>query len=243
MNNRDLDLNNAFISRDGLVFDQLAKKSAQTGKIEIIATKRGIYGTEIFFHEGIRLIKNRGMMRLVKTLAEEKAKSFNFIPLNEQVDFGIYWLVLSRRSVDKPNFPELLDRLFLLGQQIKQVRPDEQNIFQVLDRVHQKYPFYDYKSQLDDKGLVKWLNGKLFNQIDKKYRDLYHIPTTLSLVRSENDTIPYEVRLDYSPNQQNLEFIKNEWPNYLRRCQARFQDHQESLIGKSIDESPNEENE
>jgi hypothetical protein len=133
--------------------------------------------------------------------------------------------------------------LFLLGQQIKQVRPDEQNIFQVLDRVHQKYPFYDYKSQLDDKGLVKWLNGKLFNQIDKKYRDLYHIPTTLSLVRPENDTIPYEVRLDYSPNQQNLEFIKNEWPNYLRRCQARFQDHQESLIGKSIDESPNEENE
>lgn len=235
MNNRDLDLNNSFVKKDGLVFDQLAKKSAETGNIEIIATKRGIYGTEIFFHEGIRLIKNRGMMRLVKTLAEEKAKSFNFLPLNEQVDFGIYWLVLSRRSVNKPNFPELLDRMFLLGKQIKQVRPEEHNIYDVLDRVHQKYPFYDYQSELDDKGLAMWLKNKLFNQIDKKYRDLYHIPSSLTLVRSENDTTPYQVKLDYSPNPKNLEFIRNEWPNYLQRCQARFQNHQQ-LIEESIEE-------
>lgn len=227
MNNRDLDINNAFVGRDGLVFAESAYWSAVSGKIAIVATKRGIYGSEVFFHEGVRLIKNRGMMRLVKTVAEGKATSFDFMPLNEQVDLGIYWLVLAKRFAGKADFPLYMDRLFELAKQMGQVREGETTVYEVLDRVHAKYPFYSFDGRpLDEEGVARWLGRKLIKQVDKKYRDVNSVPSLLDMERSPKDTETYEVSLaDYKPDHEKLETIRSGWNNYLARCRRRTVDY------------------
>ncbi len=227
MNNRDLDINNAFVGKDGLVFAESAYWAAVSGKIAIVATKRGIYGSEIFFHEGVRLIKNRGMMRLLKTVAEGKATSFDFMPINEQVDLGIYWMVLAKRFAGKADFPLFMDRLFELAKQMGQVREGEADIYQVLDRVHTKYPFYNFDGRpLDEEGVARWLGRKLLKQADKKYRDVNSVPSLLDMERRTGDTEAYEVSLaGYKPSTERLDAIRAGWQNYLARCRRRTADY------------------
>ncbi len=239
MNNRDLTLNNAFVGNRGLIYAESALEATKKGKIDIVATKRGIYGSEIFFHQGVRLIKNRGMMRLLKTLAEEKAVSFDFLPLNEQIDLGIYWLILARRFANRSNFPLLMDRLFELSRQIGQIHEGEEDVYDVLDRVHQKYPFYNFDdSPIDEEGVARWLGRKLMKQVDKKYRDEYEVPSLLNLDRRNGDTISHEVSLrNYQPDLEKLEKIKTGWKAYISRCRRRTVEHLEELsndIGEEI---------
>ena len=51
---RDLDLNGCLFSEKGLFYSDEAYQAAMTGKIAIAATKRGLYGTEIFHFDGDR---------------------------------------------------------------------------------------------------------------------------------------------------------------------------------------------
>jgi hypothetical protein len=223
MNNRDLDINNAFIGKNGIYFAESALESAKKGKIAIVATKRGIYGSEIFFYQGVRLLKNRGIMRLMKTIAEGKAESFDFLPINEHIQLGIYWLVLAKRFSQRKNFAVVLDRLFELGKRIGQVPVEATTVFEVLDAVHEKYPFFDFEdAPLDEEGVARWLGRKFINQIDKKYRDIFEIPSLLMIPRAEGDTEAYEAHLrDYRPDPDRLEHIRQEWPNFIRRARRR----------------------
>ena len=228
---RDLDLNGSLLSERGLVFSKNAFEAAKNGKISILANRRGIYGTEFFHFEGIRMIKNRGMMRLLKTVAEGKALEFDFLPLNRQVDLGIYWLVLANRFAKKENAGEILDKLYSLGLQTGQVLPGEENIFEVLDRVHSRLPFYRFDAgKLDSLGLAKWLYRKLFKQIDKSYREMNNIPTYFPFVREYDDTIPYTVSLkDYVPNEELIISYSRKWECFLLRCSERNKYYNENV--------------
>ncbi len=243
MNNRDLDINNAFIGRDGIYFATDAFEAARTGKIAIVSTKRGIYGSEVFYHDGDRILKNRGIMRLLKTVAESKALSFDFLPVNRQVNLGIYWLVLAKRFERKDQFPVIMDRLFVLGSQIGQVPEGASSVIDVLEAVHTRYPFYDIDgAPLDGVGVARWLGKKLMRQIDKKYRDVMDIPSMMPLIRQPGDTVPYEVNLDgYIADSRRLEDMKKEWVNFIERCRRRTADHVKSLQGEEyVDDDPEE---
>lgn len=237
MSNRDLDMNNAFVGRDGLVFAQTAYDAARTGEIAIVSTKRDLYGSEIFFYESTRLIKNRGMMRLLKTLSEEKATSFDLLPLNKQIDLGIYWLILAKRFSDKPDSPLFMDRLFELVKQMGQVHENEENVYDVLDRVHQQYPFFNFDGiSLDEEGVARWLGRKLVKQVDKKYRDINEIPSLLDMVREKDDTVPYKVSLrDYQHDPKKLEKIRSQWTAFINRCRRRTTDYLDGSVS-DVDE-------
>ena len=229
---RDLDLNGCLLSEDGLVFSTQAFEAAKSGKISILANKRGIYGTEFFHYEGTKLIKNRGIMRLFKTIAEGKALEFDFLPLNKQVEFGIYWLVLANRFAKKPNAGILLDRLFYLGKQTGQVLETEKDIFDVLDRVHTKMPFFNFDGgKLDNLGLARWLTRKLAKQIDKAYRDRFNIPTYFPFQREEGDTKPYSVSLNnYKPNADVVDNFNSKWKKFTLQARERHRVHNENLL-------------
>lgn len=231
MNNRDLDINGCFIGKDGLTYSTQSIKAAESGKVSIVATKRGIYGSEIFFYDGTRLIKNRGVMRYLKTITEEKALSFDFLPMNEQIDLGIYWLILAKRFSTKPNAAELLDKLYYLGKEINQVREGEENILDVLNRVHSKYPFYDFDGKpLNKVGLSRWLNRKFMKQVDKKYRDRNHIPSGLIIERQPEDTEPYTVSLEnYHRSDDAIAHIKSGWNRFLQASRNRNEEYKESI--------------
>lgn len=226
--NRDLDLNGCLLGVDGLYYSSQAMEAAKTGHISVAATKRGIYGTEILWHQGERLFKNRGTMRLLKTVTEGKALSFDYLPLNEQLDLGIYWLVLARKFGTKPQKALLLDRLHHTASKINQApSPEESSIYSVLDTVHSRYPFFNFQGEkLDDVGVARWLETKFLKQIGKKYRDKYRVPTGLEFSRQPDDNVPYRVSLeDYSPKSQTLQHIEDGWDAFLSRSQQRTQEY------------------
>jgi len=232
LGSRDINLNCCFIGKDYLVYAQDALKAAQTEKIRVKGKKRGIYGTDLFEYDKVTLIKNRGMMRMVKALIEDKASSFDFLPLNQQQEFGIYWLVLSRKSCQKENFPELMEKLYYVNKQIGQVKEGEKDIFDVLDRIHLDYPFFDFEApQLDIQGSARWLSKKLLKQIDKVYRDAYQIGSELDLVRSEGDNIPYTVSTEgFKYSGISKEDFMKKWDKFLKRCRRRIQVNTEEQI-------------
>ncbi len=220
---RDLDMNGCVVGENSLIFSSEAAEAASSGKIVVKEAKRGIYGTEHFYYDDERLLKNRGMMRLIKTVAEGKAIKFEFTPLNEQVDLGIYWLVLTRKYMNKPNTYRLLDRTFYLAKQMGQVEPDENSVIDTLDRIHEEYPFLDLEGpSLDEEGVARWLGKKLIKQIDSYYRHTRGVPNDLVLDRQEEDMKPYTVSMTgYEPDQERLENIENEFEMFLKRSQER----------------------
>ena len=227
MDNRDLDLNCAFVTKDGIVFSQAAYLAAQTGKIKLISTKRGIYGTEKFIYtdkaETIFMLKNRAIMRYIKTLAENKAKAFDFLPINKQINLGIYWLTLAKRFSTKTNSAKILDRMFYLANQVGSVPKGQNNLYAVLDDMHQQYPFFNMDRQsLSDVGTAQWLAKKLIKQIDQKYRFKANIPSDLILQRTPFDCTPYEVNLDnYHANEARIAEISAGFESFVTRCRRR----------------------
>ena len=232
---RDLNLNMAFVGKDALYYAPQAIESAQTGKIAVMSAHRGIYGTEFFVYDSEVLLKNRGLMRLFKTVVEGKATHFEFTLLNENISFGIYWLVLFRKFENKQDTAVYLDRLYELAQQTKQVPGEAANIVEVLDAVHVKYPFFDFDAgPLDDVGVARWLSKKLLRQIDAAYRHTNTIPNELVLERTEGDTLPYRVDLDeHDPDPTHIEWIENQIEPFLDRCRERTRAYHELIDAAS----------
>lgn len=224
---RDINLNQCFFGLDGLTYTQQALESAQSGSISLEATERGLYGSENVFYDGIKLAKNRGVQRLLKFVAEGKAESFEFFPLNEQLDLGVYWLALARKFARKKNAGALLDRLFYLGRQIGQVGPDEHSIYDVLTRVHKTYPFFDMRDlTLDQTALAKWLGGKLIKLADRRFRQEEKISLGFGLERTPGDEVPYRVSLDgYVPDPNRIAAAHEGWQAFLEACQGRTQEY------------------
>ncbi len=221
--NRDINLNGCFMTKDGLVYSEPAFEAARSGRIELMPYKRLIYGTETFYYKGERITNNRGMMRLAKTVVEQKALSFDFRPINKQVDMGIYWLALAQKFSGKTNHGELLDKLYYVGAQMGQVRTGENDIYDVLNRAHTEFPFFEMeRKELDEVGVAKWLGNKLNKQIDRVYRQEYKVGSDFELEREPGDTIPYTVSLDgYEKNDEAIDAIEQKWDSFKERCQMR----------------------
>ncbi|MEI6511084.1 MAG: hypothetical protein WCO25_03520 [Candidatus Uhrbacteria bacterium] len=223
---RDIDLNQCFLTKDGLVYSERAAQAARTGTISALAGDRGLYGIEYLHVDGVRLINSRAFSRLLKFAAEGKAGSFEFLPLNRQLPLGVYWLVLARKFMAKRNGPELLERLHALGAQIGQVREGETPM-ETLDRVHAESPFFRVSDgPLDDAGVTKWLSNKLKNLAERAYRRQNQVRADRDLVRVPGDTVPYRVSLEnYAPNVALQESIREQWSEFVARCDARTREN------------------
>ncbi|PIW36476.1 MAG: hypothetical protein COW24_05185 [Candidatus Kerfeldbacteria bacterium CG15_BIG_FIL_POST_REV_8_21_14_020_45_12] len=234
---RDIDLNSCLLAGDKLIYSDAAETAAQTGKIQIFADDRGLYGSEFYYYDKERIIKNRGLYRLFKFVAEGKATGFDFNKLNEQVDFGIYWLVLGRKFMRKDDPGYHLNRLFDLAKQTGQVRPGEKNIIDVLDRAHQEFPFFDFgEKSLDEVGLAQWLGRKLTKFSGKTFRMRNGIPSNLTMERTPGDTKPYLVSLDDYQADDNADLqVGLDVAGYLERCRQRTDEYQETVLESAIE--------
>ncbi len=229
---RDVNLNQCFLGQNGLVYSDDAWEAAQTGHMKLASAERGLYGSEVFFYKGAKLTKNRGLFRLMKFVAEGKARSFEFTPLNEQINFGIYWLVLARKLASKKNAGALLNRLFELGCRTGQVREDEKDIYAVLERVHEEYPFFRFDDhQLDEAGVARWLAGKVGKLADKRFRQDEKIGLNFDFVRKPGDLDPYEVSLDgYEDDPKEAARIASSWHQFVERAQKRSEEAEGSQL-------------
>ncbi|MBP9781126.1 hypothetical protein KBC89_00540 [Candidatus Woesebacteria bacterium] len=223
---RDTDQNQCCLGSDGLHYSTAALKAAQTGHINLVGkyiANKAIYGVDSMYYEGISLIKPRGLMRLVKNLVEGKAISFDYKPINANFDIGIYVLFLAKKWSKRSNFPELLQKLFVLLQQMGQVRSGENSIIDVLERAHKTYPFFDFDREIETKtDLTQWKAKKIVKQFDRELAWLFDFPTTLELTRSINDMEPITISLDsYSISDTASSEIEKWWEDYLNQSKAR----------------------
>lgn len=223
---RDTDQNQCCLGSDGLHYSTAALQAAQTGHINIVGkyiANKAIYGIDSMYAEGISLIKPRGLMRLIKNLVEGKALSFDYKPINANFDIGIYVLFLAKKWSKRSNFPELLQKLFVLLQQMDQVRSGEYSIIDVLNRAHKDYPFFDFDREIKTKAdLTQWKAKKFVKQFDREMAWLFDFPTTLELKRSINDMEPITISLDsYSISDSASSEIEEWWEDYLNQSRAR----------------------
>jgi len=197
---RDTTQNQVCLGSEGLYYSDPAFLAAKTGMTEIIGeyiANKAIYGIDRVVIEGISLAKPRGLMRLVKAVAEQKALTFPYKMANSNFDMGIYALFLAKKWSKKEKFPDFLERMFYLMDQMKQTKPKEKDAIALLERAHREYPFFDFdKEVVSLEDLAKWKAKKFVKQIDREFAWVFGFPTTLHLKRRENDTIPKIISLD-----------------------------------------------
>ncbi len=186
--NRDITLNSCALTAQGLIFIDEAFRDAATGQAVPLDSDRGHFGRNNFFHEGIMLTQPRCMFRLIKFLAEEKASYVELHPRNFNIDVGVYLLTLGRKFATKTDAPLLFARTFDILQQIGQVRPQENNFFDVLTRVHQEHPYFDVSSsKLSRIEIAEWLSRKVDKFIVRSFRNLERIQSSPTIPVIEGD--------------------------------------------------------
>ncbi|HUC94714.1 MAG TPA: hypothetical protein VMR19_01775 [Candidatus Saccharimonadales bacterium] len=228
LNSRDLDINATLVTKDGLFYTEDAFKAARTGHVKLYTNDRGIFGPIVFYYDQYELATNRGLGRLMKTVAEGKALSFDFLPLNQNIDFGIYWLIFARKYRRKfhnhrTRFGIMMQKLYYLGKQAGQIRPNEHRLLDTLERAHDEHPNFDFDDpKLNEVGVARWLNRYLYKSILRYYRQVYQIPRNFNYERSEGDNIPYIISLNgFEPDFDQAAEITQNWETYLDRCRKR----------------------
>ncbi len=223
---RDTDQNQCCLGSDGLYYSSTALEAAKTGHINIVGkyiANKAIYGVDSLFIEGIALIKARGLMRLLKNVSEGKALSFDYKPINNNFDVGIYILFLAKKWYKRENRGELLQNLFYLLQQMGQVKSNETSIMDVLERAHLDYPFFDFGREIKSKvDLTKWKVKKFAKQIEREATWKYGFSAQFELDRLPNDETPVTITLgDFKASQDESARIDTWFAGFIDRSNQR----------------------
>jgi hypothetical protein len=211
---RDLDINQVFLTKDGLIFSEAAQRAAVSGEINIPAQDRGTYNNNLIPIENGCLVSDWGMFRLLKFVTEGKAKSFSFTPLNKQIDMGAYLLRLVGKFSKKSNNHELIEKMFYLAKQMGQVRDDEQSIFDFLKRLSLKYgkiPNKESSHEYKQINFARWFTIRNLRSINRAFLEQSGIRQKLPLKRQPNDMTPYDVSLDGFAYTMTPSEFENSW--------------------------------
>lgn len=229
---RDTTQNQVCLGRNALHYSEKAYHAAKTGEIEVVGEymkNRALFGNDQFEYEHVKLVKPRGLMRLMKFVAEGKAESFQYYPINANIDLGIYWMVLARKWEKKEDFGYLMQRLFELGKRMGQTDEGEHDVYDALRRSHTQYPFFDLDRQIETSvDVARWLSRKIARQVDREFAWEYSIPGSLIYSRQEGDTIPQEISLrGFEPSDEEARRIASEWSPFAQECRYRTRRYQE----------------
>ncbi len=225
-NGRDTTQNQICLGRDGLHFSDAAYSSAKTGHTEIVGlyiANKAIYGIDQLYNHGIPLVKPRGLMRLVKAVAEGKAITFGHRDLNKYQDIGLYSIFLAKKWQKREDFGILLQNEFELLKQMGQVREGEKDIYDMLTRAHHEYPFFDIDSYIKDIcDVARWKSRKFARQLDREWGWFNSVPSGVEYPRHPGDTDARIITLNgftSSPAEAD-KFVKR-WPSFVNDCRIR----------------------
>lgn len=235
---RDTTQNQICLGADGLHYSESAHITATTGHTmienEYVANK-AIYGFDKMILQGEVLAKPRGLMRLIKAVVEGKALSFDYIPLNSLFDIGMQCLFLAKKWSKREQFPEYLQRMYYVLQQMGQIHPGENDIFDFLERAHTQYSFFDFDSEVREPlEVVRWKSRKLVKQIDREMAWQFKIPSGMEVRRTAGDTLPARISLEGFAFDASQVTMREQWDRFLTRARER------TALHKSQDLTPYE---
>lgn len=234
---RDTNSNRVMLSRQGVTYSDDARFAAETGIIKILghyAPGKAIYGVDRMYMEGFDLSKQRGLARLIKFMVEGKALKFEYLPVSQGLDMGIYVLFLARRFANKQlrrgraeKFADHLQKMFHVLQQMGQVREGETSIIDVCERAHREYPFFDFESDIETaQDLLLWKLRKFGKQVDREESWKFKMESGFALPRFEGDDVPIMVSLDeFESDETDAAQIVSWWDAFVTECKARTADH------------------
>ncbi len=226
---RDTDHNQTLLSSDSLHYSNDAYRAAQTGHITLnglYMPNRALYGTDTFKYDEVYLGTPRGLMRLIKSLAEGKALSFAYHPANSNVDCAPYFLFLARKWSKKPNFPSLLQRGLQIGRLMGQVPSGDFDTYEVLDRMHARVPLFDLEAEMrEPRDVAVWKGSKIIRQIDRELTWKFRFPGDLEIssedIHSEQITVTLE---KFIPDPVISRDIVDHWQDFKDKCAKRVQE-------------------
>ena len=226
---RDTNQNQVCLGADGLHYSTDAFKVATSGHIRSVGVytpHRAIYGLDKTSIGRTEISTPRGLMRLVKAVVEGKADTFDYKPINANTDIGIYTLFLARKWEKRENFPVMLQKMYYLLTQMQQVREDENSIFDVLERAHLEYPFFDFGTSINTaEGVVRWKTNKFVRQIDREAGWALGIPSNYNIVRRKDDKTPKIISLTgFTPNDSITESDER-WRKFRERSEIRLAEY------------------
>lgn len=226
---RDTDHNQALLSRDSLHYSNEAYKSAQTGHITLnglYMPNRALYGTDTFKYDEVDLGTPRGLMRLIKPLAESKAMSFAYHPANRHVDCAPYFLFLARKWSKKSDFPILLQRGLQIGRLIGQISDDDFDTYGILDRMHARVPLFDLEAEMrEPRDVAVWKGSKIIRQVDRELTWKFKFPGDLEISNEDINSEPITITLEgFIPDPATSRDIIDHWQDFKDKCAKRVQE-------------------
>ncbi len=239
-NSRDMTINMAAITNEGLLYCEQALEAARTGIAEISGNYRpdkAIYNTDRFTwwdsdtDEREILAKQRGISREVKATAEGKIIGFKYKNLNANTPLGIYCLWLAKRwtkyivrdDLCSDRFGDLLQNMFILMEKMEQVPTGTRNVMDLLESTHRDYPYFDIGREMETIiDEVRWKARKLIKQADREYSWATNVPSNYRFTRSPSDTIERIISLgDFRSDPKLTREIIEWYPGFVQSCRAR----------------------
>lgn len=226
---RDTDHNQALLGRDSLHYSNEAYLAAQTGHITLnglYMPNRALYGTDTFKYDEVDLGTPRGLMRLIKPLAEGKTMSFAYHPANRHVDCAPYFLFLARKWSRKPDFPILLQRGLQIGRLMGQVPDGSFDTYSILDRMHARVPLFDLEAEMrDPRDVAVWKGSKIIRQVDRELTWKFKFPGDLEISSEDINFEPITITLEgFVPDPTISKDIIDHWQDFKNKCAERVQE-------------------
>lgn len=215
---RDVDMNAALLSKDGLHISNRAKTALQTRIIHpLLPEEREIFGKSIFNVGGIELTKNVLLYRLVRMVVDEKADAFEIKEADTQVPLGIYWLILAKNFLYKSAAGERtksIEKLFAIAKEMGQSY-GATNPIDWLNKLKAEYPDFEIKdSKLSSADYLRWLFGKYLKLLRQKFKgassirsddfEIKKLKTASRIIK-----VPKTIRREFSLTEEQIdEFLK-----------------------------------
>lgn len=221
---RDLNTNQSVVSKKGIFFSPAAKKAILSGITESLYAHHRIFGTDGFIipsdgkYPTVYTLRTRGLGRVYKMIAEGKAMAGLIKKIEKQIDLGIYWLVYLRKALNKPASEKLIERYFLLAQELGHTLPDEDPL-NFFDRQFSRYPFFIFGKKLNRIETVYWIICKFFKTLWNELRYLHFINRNPIFQRSFDDSekILIGKKLADRENADRQRIIKQYLSQYRKR--------------------------
>ena len=230
---RDVSINLALLTKEGLVYSPNAKKSYETGVMYHIYADHGIYSKNFFILKGHFFIYDRGFERLMKFLVDGKTDSIEIKKENLQIFMKGYPLVLFGRYLNKPDRAEKFQKIYYILEimgQLDQYRycfskygVKFHNIFGFFDVLHHFYPQFSIKRSSGDYFTAQWLTNKLLTWFKREFKRVYNVNThnfDWVILDEKQKWVTFDLK-DFHCDDNLSKEIEKWIPHFEERCENR----------------------
>ncbi|MEK7202710.1 MAG: hypothetical protein AAB653_00100 [Patescibacteria group bacterium] len=226
LKNPDCLMNQIAASDKELFISKEAIKELKTGIVKPVCYRQDIYKTNCYFHpkDNAPIFTEGAIIRLIKFVAEGKAKGFEIEKHNLQIELKDRLLALLKKILNKPE-EKRNETLFRLGFIFEEmgIIEDKNSLFDYLKEevkkgITRKNPFRFKQQKIEPTREAKWFMTKIVKLTKKRVEEVLGITKTIltEYKREEGDR---EKIIIFVPKKLSLSenFIKQaqEWQKFI----------------------------